>query len=60
MDKVIVLGRSYNCIIDRRDIKKVYIQYKDNSIVFKCPKRMKDNEIRIFSHNLHINKLKVD
>ena len=45
MDKVIVLGRSYNCIIDRRDIKKVYIQYKDNSIVFKCPKRMKDNEI---------------
>ena len=45
MEYLQILGKTYQCNIIRENIKRVYIQYKENVVIIKCPKRMKDNDI---------------
>ena len=59
MEYLQILGKTYQCNIIRENIKRVYIQYKENVVIIKCPKRMKDNDILKIIENNEIKIAKI-
>ena len=59
MEYLQILGKTYQCNIIRENIKRVYIQYKENVVIIKCPKRMKDNDILNIIENNEIKIAKI-
>lgn len=46
MNEIIINEKRLKCVIERKNIKKIYIKYKDNIIYIKVPNKVKDSEIR--------------
>lgn len=51
MNEIVINDQSIKFIVERKDIKKVYIRYQDNILNIKVPKRMTDSEIKKIINN---------